>query len=71
MFVKGSAPLTKVQIVKDNRFVYTATPGKTAYRCDYSDQDLGPGEQAYYYVRCEQENGRYGWSSPVWVRRSK
>ncbi len=70
IFAKGNAPLTKVQVVKNNRFVYTAEPAATEYRCSYSDQNLEPGKEAYYYLRCEQENGGYAWSSPIWVRRA-
>jgi len=69
VFVQGVTLLRKVQIVKNGQFVYTATPERPTYGFQYVDRDLEPGQQAYYYVRCEYEDERYGWSSPIWVQR--
>jgi len=71
IFIKGSVPLRKVQIVKDGQFIHTAHPEGPVYRYRYCDTDLKPGDKSYYYVRCEQENDKYGWSSPIWVQRAK
>ncbi|MHC4442659.1 MAG: hypothetical protein ACYTA5_08710 [Planctomycetota bacterium] len=71
VLVKGEAALTKVQVVKDGQVVHTINPRKLESRFIYSDPDLKPGGESYYYVRCEQENEKYGWSSPIWVRRTK
>jgi hypothetical protein len=67
--IQGTAPLRKIQIVKNGQFVHTATPQRPTDSFHYVDHDLQPGQQAYYYVRCEQEDERYGWSSPIWVQR--
>ena len=63
--------LRKVQIVKNGALVHTVKPGSLTSRFEFVDAQLQPGEQAWYYVRCEQENDKYGWSSPIWVKREQ
>jgi hypothetical protein len=69
VFVRGTAPLKQVQIVKDGKFIHTATPGVPAARFRYTDMELAAGDSAYYYVRAEQQDGQWAWSSAIWVRR--
>jgi len=67
----GTAPFSKVYIVKDGKYVYTREP-KTA-KVDFSWQDMAaePGKMSYYYVRGEQENGEIVWASPMWITYNK
>ena len=63
----GTAPFSKIYIVKDGKYVYTREP-KTA-KVDFSWQDMAaePGKMSYYYVRGEQSNGEIVWASPMWI----
>jgi len=63
----GTAPFSKIYIVKDGKYVYTREP-KSA-KVDFSWQDMAAesGKMSYYYVRGEQENGEIVWASPMWI----
>jgi len=67
--VEAPAPLGKVQLVRNGTCVHTVEPGSTTCRFDFTDRESTPGTQAWYYLRVEQDNDRYGWSSPIWVGR--
>jgi len=64
----GSAPFAKVQIVKDNQYVYTAQPNKAEVQFSWQDNAPAPGKTSYYYVRGEQQNGELVWVSPMWIK---
>ncbi len=63
----GTAPFSKVYVVKDGKYVYSIEP-KTA-KVDFSWRDMAAeaGKLSYYYVRGEQENGEIVWASPMWI----
>jgi hypothetical protein len=63
----GTAPFTKVVIVKDNQSVYTTTPGSRQVEFRWRDYAPEPGKRSYYYVRGEQQNGEIVWASPFWI----
>ena len=63
----GTSPFTKVVIVKDNQYVYTATPGTKQVDFRWRDYAPEPGKRSYYYVRGEQQNGEIVWASPFWI----
>lgn len=67
VFVESSRPLRKVQIVKNGAAVRELNPDASTCRFEYTDRDIQPGQQAWYYLRCEREDDRFGWSSPIWV----
>ena len=67
VLVASPKPLRKIQIVKNGAIVHSVDPGALTCRFDYVDRDIQPGQKAWYYVRCEQDDDRYGWSSPIWV----
>ena len=69
VFVRGVEPLTQVQVVKDNQFVYTTKPNGSECQFRYTDTELAAGQSAYYYVRCQQEETDWAWSSAIWVER--
>ncbi|RMG39126.1 MAG: hypothetical protein D6725_05790 [Planctomycetota bacterium] len=68
--VEGTAPIAKVHVIRNNRYVYTAEPGKRVVDLTFTDADPLPGQTAYYYVRVEQAdtNRNLAWASPMWIR---
>ena len=65
----GTDVLERVDVVRDNRFVYTRSPEAPELEFVFEDTDLQPGQSCYYYVRAIQQNNEMAWSSPVWVTR--
>jgi len=63
----GTAPFTKVQVVRNNEFVYSVEPKTRQVSFSWRDQSPLSGKRSYYYVRGEQENGELVWISPMWV----
>jgi hypothetical protein len=64
--VEGTAPVDKIEIVKNNKFVFSDKPKKASVQLTYEDSDSKPGE-SYYYVRVQQSDGQMAWSSPMWI----
>ncbi len=64
----GTAPIRRVDIIKNGRYIYTAEPGQSEANITFSDPQATPGE-SYYYVRVLQHDGQLAWSSPIWVSR--
>ncbi len=64
--IAGTAPLERVEIIRNNEFIYTAPGDGPRLQFEYSDNAATPGEH-YYYLRIFQEGEAYAWSSPVWV----
>lgn len=62
----GTGKIKQIDVIKDNKFVYTAHPGVDEMSFTYSDRQVTPGEH-YYYVRVIQEDGNMAWASPIWV----
>lgn len=63
----GTAPFSKVTIIKDNQYVYTTQPKKGAVEFTWRDNAAAAGKRSYYYVRGEQEDGELVWISPMWI----
>ena len=66
--IGGTAPIATVEVIKNNRIVYSAPGTGREITFAYTDRDAAPGE-SYYYVRVRQTDGQLAWSSPLWVRR--
>ena len=76
-FVAGTAPLTKVEIIRNGTVIKTIETKEDAIEFAYDDlQDLGSAVLppvngsspfAYYYLRATQKDGHTAWSSPIWV----
>jgi hypothetical protein len=64
--IHGTGPIARVEVIKNQQFVYTARPGAALADFEYRDEGARPGE-SYYYVRVEQTDGQLAWSSPIWV----
>ena len=64
----GTANFARVQIIKDNQYVYTVEPGRRDVQFTWRDNAAVKGKTSYYYVRGEQSDGELVWVSPMWIR---
>jgi hypothetical protein len=65
--VIGTAPIARIDVVKDFHYVHTAEPKKASVSFTWADSELGPGV-SWYYVRAVQTDGQVAWGSPIWVK---
>jgi hypothetical protein len=65
--VLGTAPVTKVSIVRDGKYLHVAEPNKREVSFSYVVPDAEPGKSSYYYVRVEQRDANLAWASPMWI----
>jgi hypothetical protein len=63
----GTGPFSKIQVIKDNAYVYSASPNKQVVEFTWKDNSPQMGKTSYYYVRGEQSDGNIVWVSPIWV----
>jgi hypothetical protein len=68
IMAQASLPLAKVDVIRDNKYVFTSQPGETEIELDYTDSDAQPNEPHYYYVRVQQQDGNLAWASPMWIK---
>jgi hypothetical protein len=68
VYVSGTAPIARLEVIRNNKIVYTHPGGQAEARFTYTDKDATAGE-SFYYVRAIQANGQVCWSSPIWVER--
>ena len=71
VIVKGTAPVAKVHVIRDNRYALTTEPNARDVTFRYIDDDAKPGESHYYYIRVEQVDRNLAWSSPIWISCEK
>ncbi|HLJ16638.1 MAG TPA: hypothetical protein VKV15_19230, partial [Bryobacteraceae bacterium] len=64
--IDGTAPVAKVEVIKNNKFVFSSKPNKSSVQFVYEDRDAQAGE-SYYYVRIQQADTQMAWSSPMWI----
>lgn len=76
-FAVGTAPISKIEIIRNGKVLTTFTPNKKDF--DFIFDDLEPLSKVvlpakdkgspfvYYYLRVTQEDGHMAWSSPIWV----
>jgi hypothetical protein len=68
VFVHGTRPLARVDIIKDFRYVYSTEPRTTQVAFQWTDDEKGrPPGLSWYYVRAIQDDGELAWASPMWV----
>jgi hypothetical protein len=63
----GTAPVAKLHVIRDNKYVFSTEPGTAQIKLRYADDDARPGQTHYYYVRVEQADGNLAWASPMWI----
>lgn len=64
--VRGTAPVVRVDLVRNNHHIYNSAPEKQDFEIKFVDMDAKPGLN-YYYFRVQQEDGEIGWASPIWI----
>jgi hypothetical protein len=66
----GTAPVKRVDIIKDFHYVYSAEPKAPRVEFTWTDEDGTNREPSWYYVRVVQDNDEVAWGSPMWVHRT-
>jgi hypothetical protein len=61
----GTLPIRQVDIVCNNRFVYTSQPLQKDVNLTFNNTESG---ERYYYVRIIQVDDQIAWSSPIWIK---
>jgi hypothetical protein len=64
--VRGTAPIPRIDLVRNNQYIYTSSPEKREAEINYVDMEAKPGLN-YYYFRVQQEDGEIAWASPIWI----
>jgi hypothetical protein len=59
------AEIDRVEVCRNNQFIYTKQPDGTEVELTFVDRNPLPG-RSYYYVRVIQDDEELAWSSPVW-----
>jgi hypothetical protein len=68
--VAAASPITRIEVIRERRFVYSTEPNGPTASFQYTDADPQTGASTYYYVRARIGANDYAWSSPVWVTRA-
>jgi hypothetical protein len=63
----GTAPFSKVTLVKDDEEIHVITPNKDVVELTWTDPKPTAGKTSYYYFRGEQANDELVWVSPMWI----
>ena len=63
---RGAGDIAKIEVCRNNKFIYTTTPAGREAGFTYVDQSP-LSEPSYYYVRLIQKDEEIAWSSPVWL----
>ena len=66
--VKASAAVTRIELIRNNRYVLSETfsDDATDRSLQFRDREQPP---AFYYARVFVAGGGYAWTSPIWVSR--
>ncbi len=68
VFVRGTGPIARIDIIKDFQYVYSTEPKAQQVAFQWTDDEKGrPAGLSWYYVRVIQEDGELAWASPIWV----
>ena len=63
----GTAPINKLDIIRNNRYVFSTVPDRETLDLKWTDSDPPSDPVSYYYVRIQQADGNLAWSSPIWI----
>ncbi len=67
--VQGTDAISRVDLIRNNNYVYTTSPLKEKVEIKYTDMSAKSGLN-YYYFRIQQVGGDVAWASPVWINYS-
>jgi hypothetical protein len=67
--VHGTAPIQRIDIIKDSVYAYSTEPHTVAASFTWTDEAEPKPGLSWYYVRAMQEDGELAWGSPMWVTR--
>jgi hypothetical protein len=68
VLVRGTAPVARVDIIKDFKYVYSTEPKNEQVEFEWTDDEQDrPAGLSWYYVRAIQADGELAWASPIWV----
>ncbi len=68
VFIHGTRPVARVDIIKDFQYVYSTEPKVQQVSFQWTDEEKGrPAGLSWYYVRTIQDDGELAWASPIWV----
>jgi hypothetical protein len=62
----GTAPIRQVDVICNEKYLYTVHPGKSEVNLRYLPMDQAAGT-SHYYIRIQQQDGQMAWASPLWV----
>jgi hypothetical protein len=71
LHVHGTAPLAKVEMLRDSEVIASLLPkedNSAEYQTGWTDPQPMDGTH-YYYIRVLQTDGEIAWASPIWVTR--
>ena len=63
----GTAPLAKVEVLKDSEVVDTLRARQDASTSGKWTDPKPTAGMHYYYVRVQQADGELAWGSPMWI----
>ena len=61
----GTAPLARVDVLRESQVIYSAGQGLTETAFEYREEEIA--SSTYYYVRVVQADKVMAWTSPIWV----
>jgi hypothetical protein len=63
---RGTRTVARVDIIKDNKVIYSTQPGKQTVDFEFTDKGPVAGRH-FYYVRVRQDDDMIAWSSPMFI----
>lgn len=67
VFAPGTAPIARVDIVKDMKSVFSTEPNAPRVEFTWTDDKRRRPGLSWYYVRVQQQDGQLAWASPQWI----
>ena len=64
--VRGTAPIARVELLRDGQVIHRVEPGTAEVELRYVDTTPARGRR-YYYFRIVQADGEVAWTSPFWI----
>jgi hypothetical protein len=65
--VEGTAKITELVLIRNEKFLYTLQPNKKSVDLTLLDTQPLNDQEAWYYVRVQQDDKQMAWSSPIWI----